>query len=321
MKSTTAKVEPSSIDDDAVMNNVKASSKTRPEPLTKVPAYHLAMLEMINGNWLNVNDRHERECNRLFMGGNVNLALICALLFTTFLPIYYDEPSRLDSAEDGLTIDIAHGYLSPVVLSRDAIHDFFDCCYLIAMSGTLFGTMVSVFYMLAGNETNDDAKTFVLQNRLGSNIAQLPFFFFSIGSMGWAIGALFHCFTVPRTAPGFYVKVIGLFAMIITMIFVAFPRMIQGTFLSRREEEENPPLYFNTDHLKGKLEEFFSDPFASKDLSLSAFLTSLCYMTKNSYRPPLQVVTKIEATCLYYEKLASITGRTVEEIKDSLSSS
>jgi hypothetical protein len=113
------------------------------------------------------------------------------------------------------------------------------------MSGTLFGTMVSVFYMLTGNETNDDAKTFVLLNRLGPNIAQLPFFFFSIGIVGWAIGALFHCFTVPRTAPGFYIKVIALWAMILTMLLVAFPRMIQGTFLSR-EKRRKTLLYIST---------------------------------------------------------------------------
>jgi hypothetical protein len=55
------------------------------------------------------------------------------------------------------------------------------------------------------------------------------------------------------------------------MLLVAFPRMIQGTFLSRREEEENPSLYFNTDHIKRELEEFFSNPYANKDLSLHNF--------------------------------------------------
>ena len=73
-----------------------------------------------------------------------------------------------------------------------------------------------------------------------------------------------------------------------------------------------------SDRIKEKLEDFFSNCFENKDLSLYEFLTSLTYMTKNNYRPPLQEITKIEATCLYYEKLAAITGRTVSEVKDSL---
>jgi hypothetical protein len=92
MQSMQVKVEPSSPTNEGAMNN-RNNSKKDSKPLTRVPPYHLAMLEMFNGNWLNVNDHHERECNRLFMVGNVNLALICALLFTTFLPIYYEEPS------------------------------------------------------------------------------------------------------------------------------------------------------------------------------------------------------------------------------------
>jgi hypothetical protein len=317
MQSKQINVEPN----DSGRNNVSATQRSyTKEKHTTVPPYYLSMLRMVDGSWLNVNDKYERECNRLFMAGNVNLALICALLFTTFLPIYYAEPNRLNDDFDGLTIDIAHGYISPIVLSRDALHDFFDCCYLVAMAGTLFGTMVSVFYMLAANETNDDAKTFVLLKSLGSTLAQLPFYFFSVGIIGWAIGALVHCFTVPRTASGFFIKVLFLFSMIGIMLTIAFPRMIIGTFQSRREEEENPPLYFTTDKIQVDLEFFFSDPYANKDLSLYAFLLSLSYMTKHGYRPPLQAITKIEATYMYYEKLALITGRSIEEVKDSLSS-
>jgi hypothetical protein len=68
------------------------------------------------------------------------------------------------------------------------------------MSGILFGTMVKVFYMLAANETNDDAKTFVLLNRLGSNIAQLPFSSFpSESSVGRLVRYFIDSqFLVPR---------------------------------------------------------------------------------------------------------------------------
>lgn len=299
---------------------IASEESEEPQKLVKVPPYHLCLLALMNASWLNVNDTYEKDCNRLFIGGNVNLALICALLFTTFLPIYYSEANRLDVPDDGLTLDIAHGYLSPISLSNDTIHDIFDCSYLIATAGTLFGTMVSVFYMLAANETNDDAKTFVLLTFLGPHFSQLPFYFFSIGIIGWAVGAMFHVFVVARTTAGFYIKIISLWTLIIVMMMFAFPRMIQGTFQSRLDEQLNPPLYFSSDQIKEKLNVFFMNPNSNKDISLEEFLLYLTQpaVTKTKYRPPLQTLTKIEATCLYYEKLSSVCGRSVEEIKGAL---
>jgi len=76
---------------------------------------------------------------------------------------------------------------------------------LIASAGTLFGTIVSVFYMLGAKEAANDQKTYVLVKFLGPGISHLPYFFFTIGIVGWAVAILFHVFVTPRTETGFIV--------------------------------------------------------------------------------------------------------------------
>jgi hypothetical protein len=319
MNSTQVKVTPNSdyqndFPDQRFSENF--SSEKKAKPIVVVPPYHKAMLHMVNASWLTVNDDDEHDCNKGFIGGNLNLSLICALLFTTFMPLYYGEAGRLNDITDGLTVDLSMGYLSPLVISKAFIHDMFDTSYLVATAGTLFGTMVSVFYMLAANEANDDRKTYVLMRQLGSEMSQLPYFFFSIGIMGWAFGGFVHVFAVPRTATGFYVKLGLLFSMILVMILFCFPRMIIGVFRGKLEEQQHPPLFIPVETIKQKLEVFLSHPEQSGDISFRAFTHSLSYMTAHHYRPGLNPITELHAKRLYCEKLAEITGCTIHEVKE-----
>jgi hypothetical protein len=313
--------EPEEIGNTTVADgNVKKTSATGNK--LAIPPYHLTMLYMISAKWLSVNDSQEENCNVMFVGGNINLSLICALLFTTYLPLYYSEANRLNNEEDGLTIDINLGYLNrqtPLVLTRAALHDIFDTAYLIAAAATLFGTMVSVFYMLAANEAATDSKTFVLMKYLGPTITQIPYFFFTIGIFGWAFGGLVHVFTVPRTSPGFYIKIIGLWSMIAVMLLLCFPRMIQGVYAGRVAEINYPPLYLSDDQIREKLETFFARPDQDGDLSLAVFLKHCTFLTEDYYRPKLQILTEVKATYMFYEKVAVLTGRSVEEVKEIVS--
>eukprot|EP01040_Poterioochromonas_malhamensis_P009110 gene9110-9868_t len=316
MEKKEAKIHPN---DETTSREVgNQSEKKNDEEFVKVPPYHRAMLHMINGSWLTINDDEETDANRLFVGGNLNLSLICALLFTTYLPLYYSEAQRLNDDNDGLTIDITMGYLAPLVVSRDFIHGIFDCCYLVAAAGTLFGTMVSVFYMLAANEANDDSKTVVLMRFLGPFASQLPYYYFSIGITGWAFAGFFHVFVVPRTGTAFYVKVVILWVMILIMLMVSFPRMVRGIFMGKLESQRHPPVYLSEDEISKKLEEFFSNPKKDGDLSLRKFLSNLTYMTEYGYRPRLQTISEVQATCMYYEKLSEVTGRSIKEVKEAM---
>lgn len=284
----------------------------------EVPSYRTAIFRMLDGSWLSVNDDEETDANKQFVGGNLNLLLICALLFTTYLPLYYSEASRLNDETDGLTIDIMNGYLSPLVISKDFLHDVFDISYLVACAGTLFGTMVSVFFMLAANEANDDARTFVLMRSLGPVMTQLPYFYFTLGIWGWAFGGFFHIFLVPRLASGFYVKVILTFLLASFPFVLCIPRMIRGIFLGKVESQKHPPIFVSEEKIEMALNTFFSNPDSDGDFSLQEFLRSLTYITDNGYRPKLQSLTQVRATCKYYEKVAALTGNSISEVKEAL---
>lgn len=172
--------------------------------------------------------------------------------------------------------------------------------------------------MLAANEANDDAKTFVLMRYLGPKLSQLPYYFFSIGVIGWAVGMQLHIFTVSRLAGGFYINVLGLWAMIFFLVFICFPRLVRGVFLGKLESQKHLPIYISEDDIKMKLDKFFENPKVNGNLTLDRFLRSLTYMSDSGYRPKLQVLTKVQATNMYYEKVAEMTGRTVAEVKEAL---
>jgi hypothetical protein len=289
-----------------------------------IPPSYLTYLYMFSAKWLSVNETDENNCNAAFIGGNINLSLICALLFTTYLPLYYGEANRLNDENDGLTIDMHLGYLNTqygINLSKDLIHDMFDTAYLVAAASTLFGTMVSVFYMLAANEAASDAKTFVLMKYLGPTATQMPYFFFTIGVFSWAFGGLLHVFTVPRSLTGFTVKIVFLWSMIFVMLVYCFPRMIRGVYAGKAEEMKHKPIFLTEEVIKAKIDEFLAQPNQDGEYSLKDFLTSLTYMTEHGYRPPLQVITKVKATYIYYEKIAALTGRTIDEVKEIVQSS
>lgn len=103
MEKKEAKIHPN---DETTSHDVNQSEKKNDEEFVKVPPYHLAIFQMIDGSWLTINDDEETDANRLFVGGNLNLSLICALLFTTYLPLYYSEAQRLNDDNDGLVLPL-----------------------------------------------------------------------------------------------------------------------------------------------------------------------------------------------------------------------
>eukprot|EP00599_Poterioochromonas_sp_BG-1_P013240 CAMPEP_0173160262 /NCGR_PEP_ID=MMETSP1105-20130129/17726_1 /TAXON_ID=2985 /ORGANISM="Ochromonas sp., Strain BG-1" /LENGTH=323 /DNA_ID=CAMNT_0014079105 /DNA_START=35 /DNA_END=1006 /DNA_ORIENTATION=- len=299
------------------------STKKKQEPI-RVPPYHESFFRLIDAGWLAVCDDIEENANQNFIGANLNISLISALFFTTFVPLYYTEAQRLNDSNDGLTIDIASGYLSPVVDSNQFLHDLFDCTYFIAVAGTAIGTVTAVFFMLAGNEVPSDSQTFVLLRMLGPKITQLPYYFFSFGVCAWIFAMMVHGFMVPRTGTGFGVKLALTFASIFIFYFFGLPRLIRGVYLARSEAQKHPSVLVSKERIATALENFFAkreeemERIEEEDHSLPLFLKSLSYLTEAGYRPKLDVVSRVEATCMYYEKLAEITGRSVEEVKYAL---
>jgi hypothetical protein len=305
--------------DDDHDHKMKEQTLTVEEPEIHVPGYMMTLFYMWDASWLTINDSTEENCNAGFIGGNLNVSLVCALLFTTFVPLYYNEPARLTDPNDAAVLEIRLGFLnsiSPIALSLDMIHDIYDTTYFVACAGTLFGTMLSVFYMLAANECHNDTKTFVLMRCLGPKISNLPYYFFSTGIMAWAFGGFVQAFLVPRTATGFTMTFFLIFLMIVVLVFLALPKMIQGVFIGKHEEQKNPPLFVDEAVITAKLDSFLKDNATKNaDISLEEFHRHLTTMTKTGYRPPLQAISKLVATKMYYEemgKLAKLTGEQLD---------
>lgn len=192
-----------------------------------------------------------------------------------------------------------------------------DVCYLISVAGTLFGTMSAVFYMLAGNEADTDAKTMVLLKYMGPTNIAVPFYFFSIGIVSWALGGYLQVVTTARTAVGFWIKMFSLGGLILWLLFLAFPSMIQGVFAGKKEELENPPILLDEAEIESRITRFFSklkDKHA--DMSLEECLRSLKKVTSRGYRVPLHILTKVKAVDLYYKKLAELANIDEDKIKD-----
>lgn len=288
----------------------------------EVPNYVMAFMAMTNGDWINLNDDTDENCKDNFVGNNVNLSLICALMLTTFVPLYFTEAARLDSIDDGLTIDISLGFLSThlktLKLSKEGLHDFFDVCYLIAVLGTLLGTILSVFYMIAANECRVDARAYVLIKYLGKIRLATPFYYWVIGIVAWGTSASLQMILVVRTRQAFIIKLFLYSLLIGTFAAGCLPFIVQGIYLAKKEEIEHPAMFVSDEEIDGKLSRFFADPSGEHDLTLKEFLHHLSKFTDKGYRIPLNLVSKVRATKKYYMKLADVTDTSVQDVKEYL---
>ncbi|RYH13173.1 hypothetical protein EON65_36305 [archaeon] len=79
---------------------------------------------------MTLRDDEVTNANKQFIGENVYLAMICALLVTTLLPLYYGETSRISVPDDGFAIDVSMGVFNQHLMhvSKDFLHDSFDYC-------------------------------------------------------------------------------------------------------------------------------------------------------------------------------------------------
>ena len=71
------------------------------------------------------------------LGENGNMSLVCALLFTTYLPLYFSLP--LNNGSEDYPADINLGFLASRTfqMSNQSVHDLFDVCFLCGMVRSL----------------------------------------------------------------------------------------------------------------------------------------------------------------------------------------
>lgn len=255
------------------------------------------------------------------MGENTNLSLICALIFTVFIPLYYTEPARMLIPQDGLTLQIYNGMINSwqeIQISSQDIHDWFDSFYIIASAGACFGTLVSVFYMLGVNECVTDAKVMVLRHYLG-RVSIAPFYFFAIGIVSWAVGGFLQLVLSPQTLWGFIFKFVVTIGLILVVLLLCLPKLVQGVYAANVEQELNPPFELSQEEIDKQVESFVFGNH-EKELSLKNCLNQMHPVNKKritdkSYRIPINMCTQLLAKKAYVLKLAQKTGMTPEEVK------
>lgn len=289
------------------------------EKKLKVPSFAAAYALWASGEFLTLRDTERTGAMEQFTGENVNLALICALLLTTFLPMYYTEPSRLSIPEDGLSIDIDLGFFNTHIthLNKETLHDFFDICYVVAMGAMMMGTIICVFFVLAANEAGSDERVVILRDRLGW-VSRFPYLYFSIGAYAWGISVYCHMFITAREPGAMCVKVFIISVMACGLVLLLIPRLCQSLYTGFVEEQDNPPVFIATKDIRERLGDYWKEVAASdksEDFDLDGFLDFLhSEETKWGYRIPLLASVRTNATRLFYERLADQWGITYDQL-------
>lgn len=283
-----------------------------------VPSLYKTMFLATVGDFLSLRDSDEEGAYEQFVGENVNLALISALLLTTFIPLYYEEANKLNVPDDGFTLSVDMGAWSRFVIpvNRHILHSFFDVTYSIATTSMFLATLSCVYNILMSNEAGNDTRVIIFRKNLGI-LSRFPYFFFAIGAyaFGFAIGC--HFFITPRFQSALAIKVIICFSLITVFVFVLLFPSHMALYTAFAEEERHPPLDYTTEQLETEVEQYFTEvqSSGSNNLNLDDFLKYLRKtMTPKGYHVPLTDGTALEASRIFYDQLARKRGTSAEHL-------
>ena len=87
-------------------NFVGMRKSSRPD---KIPNMGDALHSIFTASWLMMNDDNDEGAKDQFLGENINLSLVSALLFTTFLPLFYNN-GAITIPDEGYHTDVFMGY-------------------------------------------------------------------------------------------------------------------------------------------------------------------------------------------------------------------
>jgi len=201
------------------------------KPRVRTISIHTAFFRLTTADWLTKNDQSEANAKGNFADENVNLSLVCALLFTSFLPIFYTESAAMNDPTQGLALDIERSWLTQMnyqYLSASFLHDMILFFYAFALGNACLGTLISVFYTLAASQCENDNKAVVLMNILGF-FSRLPYLFFATGIIMWGFTAYLKIILTAQTAYGFALILCGWVIMTIAILLgVVF--MVKGIY-------------------------------------------------------------------------------------------
>jgi hypothetical protein len=285
----------------------------------KVMSIPEAFLRLTSADWLTKNDQSETNAKKNFTEENVNLSLVCALLFTSFLPIFYTESASMNDPTQGLALDIERSWLNQMnyqYLSTAFLHDMFLFFYAFALGNACLGTLISVFYTLSAAQCDSDNKCVVVMNILGF-FSRLPYLFFATGIVMWGFTAYLKIILTAQTVYGFALILTGWVIMTI-LILIGVLLNVRGIYAAYDIDELNRPISLTEKAIDDAVDSYFrsTDP---SELSLDGFVKTLSYHVDYGYRVPLSLVSGIMAKKKFHKKIAELTNCSYEEVMQIIS--
>lgn len=274
------------------------------------------MLKRIaSGEWQTVNDKNQVGVKQQFIDSNVALSLVCALLFSTFLPLYYAEASSINIEGTGLAYDMTLSYLNQhnlLTISAKSMHDVILFIYLMSMAGALFGTIMSVFFMMTANEVSNDAKAFVLLTNIGSLIS-LPYHFFVISIVAWGTGVYIKCVLVSRTLWGLIICFVGPLGILASLLVIGTYVNFWSLYVAEEVSNSYKPIVLTDSDIEVGLRNYFEN-IDEKSMSLDDFLQTLTISGEVGYVVPIHMISRLKATRRFYSEIANILDCPVSDV-------
>lgn len=297
---------------------LKPSKEEKKKFRYNVPGFIETMTRASIGDFLSLRDDEEEGSYDQFIGENVNMALICALLLTTFMPLYYEEAHRLNDPNDGFTLSVRmgawHRFVIPV--NPHVLHDFFDVTYSVATAATFLATLACVYNILMANEAGSDARVKMFRKELGI-LSRFPYLFFAIGAYSFCFAIVGHLFLTPRYLSALTIKMIICLSLVVVFVFVLlFPSNL-ALYTAFAEEERHPPLDYSSEQLQTEVEQYFTEvqSSGSNNFNLVDFLKYLRKTTTpKGYHVTLAEGTALEASRIFFDELARKRGTTAEHL-------
>jgi hypothetical protein len=266
------------------------------------------------------DDRNNKDIVQQFSNENINVALICALLFTAMLPLYYGESYRILDPDDTFSIGISEsflGNLDGVYTGSVLFYTIFDLTYFFAAAASFCGTFIGVLYALAANVVQTEVGMSSYLHYMGAFVSA-PYLFLQISLYSWGVGFCFHAVYTPITVGGFIGKVLGMSILIIPLLCCIF-YSVRAAHYTKDDVIFYKPSLLSDDEIASKTKAFFQDS-SNYDLSVENFLEYLSIKTEHNYRIPLHVVTRVKALRAYKHALAATAfpDETFEDVQEYL---
>eukprot|EP00457_Paulinella_chromatophora_P010259 gb/GEZN01010353.1/.p1 GENE.gb/GEZN01010353.1/~~gb/GEZN01010353.1/.p1 ORF type:complete len:320 (-),score=39.37 gb/GEZN01010353.1/:247-1206(-) len=303
MEASNSKLPSQSLDSPSNSDEKNASKQNPITTFLPQLSWTDAMNNLAAGKWLRVSV-NTTDLREQFINENVNVSLVSALFVTVAQPSSY---GHVNHAEDIFASWLGQKY--PDTVSTDTLHDILQFGFMMSEGFFIISTIIGVFFAMAANECEDDAKTQVLVNAL-SSFAQVPYYSFSIGIIFYSLSYWTFAFVAPLSMyTTIAVYVVGILLVFVSVL-ITMPRMVTGVYLAHASSEAFDYHVMSEEQLSDKLANLTA---GSVEVTLEVFLESCRPVSPQGYCVPLSDLTRMRAVKVYLADLAKRLGVSQQE--------